>query len=156
MQPMTILDPCEREIVHAVALYRFNRVNDHGLGAGRGESGNTVQRHFVGALGEMIFAKTFGHYWAGDCNAWAKGDFSGLEIRATTHEQGSLIVFPNDGDKKCVLVYVNTVNYSGEVRGWFAASDARCNQYLPPEGKLRPGSPTQWWVPQSRLRKDAL
>lgn len=146
------LDPCELAIAIAVASFRMQRKITSGFGKGHGEAGYSFARDLPGALAELAFAKHCQLYWGGDMNDFGRhGDLSGYEVRGSTHNNAHLIVFPNDPDDRLVVLVI--VNYPAfRVAGCIRAGEAKNPLYNPISGRLRPGSPEQWWVPQADLR----
>lgn len=153
------LTECEVHIAAAVARWRVGRAISGKFKDGHGEAGLDRKRDcfedrdLPGAKGELAWAKWRGIYWGGDQNDFGKwGDGSGVEVRATRHANGCLIVFPNDpAERRCVLVVVN--GNQCRIVGWVRAGWAKCSDFLKTEWHegLRPGSKPQYWVPQSRL-----
>jgi hypothetical protein len=146
------LDECELEMALAVGRWRRLRALRERLGRGHGEQAYDWNRDMTGAIAELAVAKALGCYWGGLSTDFGRaGDVAGLEIRATTHRTGHLVVYMADPpDRQLVLVIVGP--RSALIAGWLPAFSGREARFLPPQGRLRPGSPQQWWIPQQHLR----
>lgn len=112
-----------------------------------GEKQDTAwQRHIEGALSECAMAKYLNVYW--NKAAWFHPDVGDVEVRATQHENGSLII--RDRDKDDTKYYLLTgINGKYTVRGYMYARDAKKPQYF--MSKVA-GRPPSYFVPQSDLR----
>lgn len=150
------LDRCEYLIVCAVADFRVDRVIRERLGPGHGEKGRDrdmlYRRHWPGAMAELAHAKHWDIFWAGKSSDFGReGDVHGVEVRGTGTRSGHLIIFPRDPDDRlCVLGACQGESVVWLCGGMFAGQ-AKLSKYDAPPEKLRPGSPKQFWVPQSDL-----
>ncbi len=140
-----------------LARKRADRVVSEKLGAGHGEAGRDpevlLRRHRPGALAEAAVRHALGLPLKEGMENWSRrGDVGGREVRGSFHEHGHLPVFrPDPGGRKIVFVVLGDTG-AYRICGWVYGHEAKKDEYLPAKGKLRPGSPHQWWVPQSCLR----
>jgi hypothetical protein len=155
------LDECELEVAVRVGSWRRIRALRDRLGAGHGErqpGGNIWDRNITGAIAELAVAKQLDRYWGGFSSDFGRaGDVAGLEIRATTHPDGHLVVYMADPvERPIVLVVVTPAGgrwaATARIAGYLPPFTGREPRFLPPPGKLRPNSPQQWWIPQAQLR----
>ena len=99
-----------------------------------------------GCLGEMALAKALKGWWAG------KGEFRApdvvdMDVRTTRHDNGCLILHPNDPDHRRFYL-VTGMNGEYQVRGWIVGQSGKVDRYWKdPTGTGRPA----WFVPQSAL-----
>ena len=130
------------------------------LGPGKGETvrhaPRELLRHVVGVFGECMAQRFYGHRWHDDTDFGRHGDFDWYDVRGTTHRTGHLPVFPPDPATRLLLLVVIDTSLEaptqrGHLVGFYTAGLAKRPYYDPPEGKLRPGSQKQWWVPQAHL-----
>ena len=106
--------------------------------------------HVIGAMGEMAVAKCLGTFWSGSTTFATRhaGDLpGGVEVRTTTHANGSLILHPTDpDDRRYVLVIAAPPVFT--VAGWIVAREGKVDAcWRDPTGKNRPA----WFVPASGL-----
>ena len=146
------LDTSETWLAAQVGAWRQLRVLRDGLGRGHGEAGReSWDRHITGAIAELAVAKMLGVFWSGKAQDFGRnGDVEQFEIRSTIHERGCLIVYPEDPDSRVMLLVI-VRRQSYRIAGSIVASHAKRPEFAPPQAKLRPGSPPQFWVPQNRL-----
>lgn len=114
-----------------------------------GEKQDTAwQRHIEGALSECAMAKYLNVYW--NKSPWFNPDVGDVEVRATHHENGSLII--RDRDKDDTRYYLLTgINGKYTVRGYMYAREAKQEKYF--MSKVQ-GRPPSYFVPQADLRLD--
>ena len=106
------------------------------------------QRHIEGALSECAMAKYLNVYW--NKSPWFNPDVGDVEVRATHHEDGRLII--RERDKDDTKYYLLTgINGKYTVRGYMYARDAKKPKYLT---CVVAGRPPSFFVPQSDLRLD--
>ena len=100
-----------------------------------------------GAAAEMAFCKAMNRFWSGSVNTFKDADVGeNVQIRATTHSNGCLIVRDNDPDDEYfVLVVGKAPDYS--VKGWILGGDAKQDEYK----KAPNGDPPAYFVPQRAL-----
>lgn len=140
----------ELEIAHFVAEKR----NAHGKSAGAnatkfGYSGSTLELHYRGCLGEMAFAKGMDRYWSGAGQSFHDDDDVGnVQVRVTAHEQGCLIVRPEEKaeDLPWVLVVGSGSRY--RLAGWLWGRETRRGEWL----RAPADRPPAYFVPQKFLR----
>ncbi len=137
-----------------------DRVISEKLGAGHGEEGRDretlLRRHRPGAIGEAAVRDALTLPLEDGRENWSgRGDVEGREIRASFHSNAHLIVFPNDPDSRKIVLVVLADLGIYRVCGWLFGREGKKDKFIPPKGKLRSGSPRQWWVPQSELRPAA-
>lgn len=110
----------------------------------------------LGALAEYAVAKALGKMWTGcffEIDDWYKwreigDDVAGLEIRATKHKNGRLIVHPKDKQyaKFVLVVAYNELQY--ELKGWAYGLECQRQEYWKDVGYGRPC----YYAPQEILR----
>lgn len=109
-----------------------------------------LQEEIVGACGERAWGKYRNQHWDASVNTFhnvpdARGN---VEIRATTRDDGRLIVRANDSQNRYYVLV------TGEppvlvIRGWMQGKDARRDQWVSnPHGHRQ-----AWFVPQSALKQ---
>lgn len=152
--PRVTLDDCELHLAATVGCWRRIRVIREALGRGHGEATmGAWDRHLIGALAELAFAKLLGVYWGGASQDFGKdGDVAGLELRATTHARGHLVVYADDPDDRVLVLAIvepSVVRFPGLI----VAEAAKLACFDPPANKLRgePRAVRTWWVPQDHL-----
>lgn len=114
-----------------------------------GFSGDNLDSHLTGCLGECAFAKGMNRYWTGAGVGWLDDDDVGdVQVRATKHDHGRLLVRPHEQhlDAKWVLVTGNFPHFC--IRGWIYGHEAHHEQFLDSPA----GRPPAYFVPQSHLR----
>jgi hypothetical protein len=146
------LDDTEHHIAAEVGVMRRLQIIRRGLGFGHGnyELG-AWDRHLVGAIAELAFAKYLGVYWGGGGIEWWAGDVRSIEVRATTYATGHLIAYESDPDDRVIvlgIVETNGVSFVGGTTG----AHAKRVEFSPPPGKQRPNTVAVYWVPQDALR----
>lgn len=106
----------------------------------------SIEEEVVGMLGEMAVANIFGHNGPKDNTFYSEADIGGNEVRATTNQNGSLIIRPKDiKNRKYILAIVD--RYKVNLIGWLLGSEAMKDEYL----KSPHGRDPAWFVPQSKL-----
>jgi hypothetical protein len=145
-------------MAQTAACWLSGRVDHDNLGPGHGETNRRfdqrVEHLFVGCLAEQAVAKHYGVYWDGGAEGWKRPDVCGVQVRGTTHENGHLILYESEPlDTIGLLVCVQTPAPGEFVVCRIVGSHQRdgAEAYPPPAGKLRPGSPPQFWIPQRAL-----
>jgi len=103
--------------------------------------------HYVGAAGEMAFAKAMNYYFDATVNTYKNGyDVHKMQVRTRTKDYYDLIVRSNDKDDDIfVLVLKNEDSF--KICGWIKGSDAKKKQYIKNYGYMNPA----YFVPQSDL-----
>jgi len=112
---------------------------------------NAWHFHIEGVLAELALAKWMGVYWS--LTTFARrgdGDVGKDEVRQTGHENGRLIMHPEDLDeRKYWLVTGNMGVY--RIRGWMRGRDGKQDQWWEdPTDKKR----FAFFVPQRELDTD--
>lgn len=107
----------------------------------------------MGAVGELAFAKYREIPWDESVDTYhGTPDVGGVEVRATTYEDGHLVIRDNDADDR-IFVLVTGSAPEVEIRGWIRGADAKRDEFLrDPHGYRQ-----AWFVPQDalgRLKKD--
>jgi hypothetical protein len=112
---------------------------------------NAWHAHIEGVLGELALAKWQGVYWS--LTTFAKrndGDVGKDEVRTTHHENGRLIMHPEDSDdRKYWLVTGSMGEY--QIRGWLYGRDGKQERWWADPAKNRRPA---YWVPQEELNTD--
>ncbi len=107
-----------------------------------------INEEVVGAVGEIAIAKTLDAFHIGSVNTFHRVPdcIADTEVRATSFENGSLIIRDNDPENRC---YVLVVGEAPTVRiaGWIMGYDAKQDEWI----KNPHGHRTAWFVPQSAL-----
>lgn len=106
------------------------------------------QLDLEGLLAEAAVAKALGVYFAPVTGALDTGlgdVISGLQVRSTKYDTGSLLVHDSDADGDA-FVLVTGISGSYIVRGWIRGRNAKDKSYT----KTYKGR-TAYWVPQSAL-----
>jgi hypothetical protein len=128
---------------------KLNRVgSDHGSVSDR-----NIRERFadslMGEIGEMAtaIALQLPHTRGGP--KVEEGDIGhGIEVRATHHKNGHLLVFEKDGNEKPFVLAIPDFQQSGisvSMEGWMYGKDAKQKQYW------RDSDVGCYWVPQSDL-----
>lgn len=107
-----------------------------------------LEEEVVGAAGEIAVAKSVGAFHIGSVNTFHRvPDVLGnLEVRATSREDGCLIVRDNDpDDRPYVLVVGEAPNL--RIAGYCWGADAKRDEFL----RNPHGHRLAWFVPQSSL-----
>lgn len=138
----------EIEMAAWVGIRRNQSSIEKNLRHTAGFNGDSERINIDGALGEIAVAKALGIYWDGSVDTWKADDLRGMQVRATTHESGRLIIRQNDDDSsRFVLVVGRCPTF--RVVGWIVAADAKRREYW---GSLDPTREPSWNIPQSKLR----
>jgi len=104
------------------------------------------ERHVVGALGEMAFAKWVGIFWSGSLGDYRADDVGPYQVRAIVKERHSLIIRPVDkDDKKFILVWDQTPKYF--LMGWQWAGNIKRQVFV----REPNGRDPAFFVPQAAL-----
>ncbi len=123
-----------------------------------GHTGDPFLAHLHGALGEKAVAVAFGIEWTGAIGDLSARDVGALQVRATTHRQGRLILHPADADDEAfVLAVLDGVEV--ELAGWIMARDGKAEAYwCDPTGRGRPAFfvPRKALLPMSTVEKRLL
>lgn len=109
---------------------------------------HTITSNIVGSIGELAVAKSLGVFYSGEVNAFHESPDvpGGFDVRATTLENGSLIIRAKDKDHRAaVLAIVRAPEV--DIRGWITVREAKI------VGSVRnPGGwNAAWFVKQSDL-----
>ena len=104
------------------------------------------QMDILGAIGEMAVAKALNVYWTPSVNTFKLPDIGTLNVRATEHNNGRLLLRPGDPPGIYVLVVVRKAECN--VAGWIESDLARNAMY-----QSRPDldGPLCWAVPMADL-----
>lgn len=108
-----------------------------------------LQQETIGACGELAFCKALGRFWSPSVNTFhSVADVgSNVEVRATTRDDGALIVRDNDAlDRWFVLITGEPPNLT--VRGCIRGDQARRPEWV----RDPHGHRLAWFVPQHALR----
>lgn len=102
----------------------------------------------LGEIGEKALAQALELPKTSSADPFGRGDVvDGLEVRATEHKGGHLLLYDSDPNARFFLAVVDFT--PGEIRvslpGWILASEGRKPEY---KGD---GDPPCYWVPQSAL-----
>lgn len=122
------------------------------------EPGRTdvFERHCLGAVGEYAAAKALGVFWSLDCGELDtnRGDLAGrIQVKATTRQNGSLIVRPNDPTDMPYLLAIVALELLPVVRvaGWARGSDCKTDENWREIDRARGVHQAAWFVPQDQL-----
>src|SRR3954469_18056690 len=83
-------------IMRQISNLRDGRRERHG--AEKGEGG-PFQRHIIGAIAEKGIAKQRNVYWSGAHGNFKAKDVGKVQVRATEHQNGRLILHDDDKDE---------------------------------------------------------
>ena len=98
----------------------------------------------IETLGEIVIARFTNQYWAP--GTWTSGDMPRCEARATRHQDGCLILHPDDADDKPHAL-VTLDGPSARICGWAFGREGKVPQYWR-ENVRAPA----FFVPQDKLR----
>lgn len=101
-----------------------------------------------GAGAEMAVAKYRNVFWMGSIGKFKKeADVSGMEVRSTTLEHGSLIIREGDNDDARFVLVVGKLPYK-KIVGWIYGREAKQSKWLRAPNSREPA----YFVPQNALR----
>lgn len=109
-----------------------------------------INKDLMSVMSELAVAKCFNIAYTYPC-LYQKGrsDLSnGVEVRATLHKQGNLIIQSYDKPAPYVLTTIDLVNNTVLIVGWRDLVDCRLDKYWRTKPAVRKDS---YWVPQSDL-----
>jgi hypothetical protein len=112
-------------------------------------AGGDWQAHIEGAAAEMAVARWFDRFWAGALGDLMAADVGKLQVRATRHPNGSLILHDRDKDNDAFILVIG-VSPRFLLAGWIYARDGKQQQYW----RTDTGRPA-FFVPQGALRSFA-
>jgi hypothetical protein len=146
---IVVLDASEMLLAANAGIMR--RIENLKKGAGQpyGYDENVSwQIDIEGAMGEFALAKHLGVFWHG------KGKMRGFDVgscdaRTTHHENGSLIIHPQDNDEKTIWLLTGK-NGTYVIRGCIKAIDGKLDKYW----KDPLGGMPAYFVPQSELKNN--
>ena len=132
------------------ARARSGKGSSTALGA---QDSNQNTRDLVGALGQIAFSEIWSGtpYTVTSLMACRKGDDGWVEVRATYHERGHLLLYPEDADSEAspvVLVVLDRSFHSARLAGWCSIGQGM-NQFMlsPPwKGGRDCHKVPQWWL----------
>lgn len=101
-----------------------------------------------GAAAEMAVGKHFNIYWKPTVNAGKAPDVGRFQVRATTHQNGHLLIREND-EKNEQFIFVTADQQTFKIIGWIWSDDAKKDKFWKPADHTGAGA---WWVPQSALQ----
>ena len=110
---------CERQIQN---IYRA-RTNQYG-----NDDSRCWQDHIEGAIGEYVVAKCLGRFWNGALGKMRAKDVGELQVRATRHVNGKLLVHDED-DRNDAFVLVRGAGKVFDIAGWLYGADAQCKDF---------------------------
>ncbi len=124
-----------------------------GLQLEEGRTDLGIERHILGAVGEMALAKWLSVYWEpciGGLDT-AVGDVAGRHVKSVTRPGLSLIVREHDPDP---MPYVQAVLALPTVTltGWITGKDAKVEEFWRAEDAVRRIHRAAFFVPTNRLR----
>lgn len=152
-----ILSAEELEHASSVAAKR----NESQRGADRADGKvmeSSLRADLMGAEGELAVSKALSLPWDGEWlpievwDSWKLdgNDVGSLEVRTTDHENGRLILHPNDKDDVPYILVISTHRPQYKLAGWMLARDGKQEKYwrndvprpcfMVPQGSLRPMS----------------
>jgi hypothetical protein len=111
--------------------------------------GGNLMADIVGAIGELVVAKSLGIYWSPSVGARDSdvGDVAGYQVRATTIAGASLVIRDNDRDERpYVLVIGEPPRLT--IAGWIYPPSARRVEWR----RSPNGGPPAYFVPAGSLR----
>ena len=141
LSPSEMMLAAHAGVMRQVENKKLGRKPFYGAG-----SNNDWQLNIEGCAGEYALAKYLGVHWSG------KGEFRApdvgvVDVRTTTHENGRLILHPDDPDDR-VFWLVTGRNGDYIVRGWILGLDGKKEEFWSdPSGKGR----SAFFIPQSAL-----
>jgi hypothetical protein len=109
-----------------------------------------------GACAEMAVSKVFQLDWDGkffELDRWMRWrveghDVSGLEVRSTHHQGGSLILHPKDPDYSPFILVLTHKKPTYIITGWAYGFEGKKKEYWKDVGYGRPC----YYLPQNKLR----
>ena len=142
------------ELMQAALVGVMREVQNRKAGRSHAWGGDAAEGwsyHVDGACGECAVAKLLGRFWSGAVGDLTADDVGPLQVRATSHSEGRLILHPRDPDNRAfVLVTGRAPDLT--VRGWIPAKEAKRREWwADPTGK-RPA----FFVPIGALADMAL
>lgn len=93
-----------------------------------GAAGNSIEPHFIGALGECAVAKHLDRFWSGSLGDLKASDVGRIQVRASTHKNPSLILHDRDNDDD-VFILVSITGHTATLHGWLYARDGKRPEY---------------------------
>jgi hypothetical protein len=124
-----------------------SKVNRRGLKA---DYTTLLDLDIEGAAGEIAAARALNRYWHASVNVGKEAPDVGtnIQVRATKHLNGSLIITNSDPDDQIyVLVTGTRPNY--KIVGWIRGCDGKKEQYV----RAPNNRPPAYFVPQTALKK---
>lgn len=107
-----------------------------------------LEIHYIGAAGEMAFAKAMNYYFNATINTYKTGyDVHKMQVRTRTKDDHDLIVRDNDNDEDVFVLVLKNIR-SFKIIGWIKASDAKQRKYINNHGNTKPA----YFIPQSDLQ----
>lgn len=109
-----------------------------------------IKLDIEGAAGELAVAKAVNRYWHGSVNAPKSAPDVGtnIQVRATKHRNGSLIITKTDNDDQIYFLVIGEMpNY--DVVGYIKGSDGKQEQFV----RAPANRPPAFFVPQSALTR---
>lgn len=103
------------------------RLADAGRVGARDKRGARITPHYVGALGEIAFAKWLGVPWTCSSMTWAAADVGKYEVRTVaSHSAWAVRVKENDPpDRRVVSVALLAGDKRALIVGWATVADIR-------------------------------
>lgn len=127
---------------------RMIRARAKGFAPAYGVPRDEIAADIIGAIGEVVVAKTIGCYWTGDLGRTDGGapDIGPFHVRTRPRSDGELILWPNDRDDgPFLLVVFDRLPYF-RIVGWCYGREGKVPEFEATTG--RPG----YFVPQRVLR----
>lgn len=119
------------------AVRRITGIKE-GLNKNKHAEKSDWQTDIDGAAAEMAYAKAHNVYWGGLNRAFKAPDVGDIQIRSTSHDDGHLIIRPDDSDdEQYALVITNPPFF--KIIGAMLGRDAKQDRYWRSDA---------WWVPQ--------
>ena len=144
-----VVELTNSEYLHALIAGSLRRADARAKGRQQYYGARTADSELldiIGAVGECCVAKHRDVFWCG-AGEFRGDDVGSLQVRATTYDNGHLVLTKSDEDNKpYVLVCVS--NGVGKIRGWLYGREGKQERYWQDKSNRGP----QFYIQQSDLR----
>lgn len=127
-----------------VRAYERGRRHRYGADEARGWS-----MHTQGAAAEIAVAKAFNRYWTDTPDPDYTGDVGPYHVRSTKHEEGGLLLHPDDPDDGVFVLVVGEIPVF-RLAGWILGREGKRERFWLAGGPGGSGRPC-FKVPQREL-----
>lgn len=93
-----------------------------------GASGNSIDPHVIGAIGECAVAKYLNRFWSGSIGDITASDVGRVQVRASRHKDPSLILHDRDADDDCFIL-VSVDGNKATLHGWLYGREGKLPEY---------------------------